>query len=136
MTKVVDKDPMASVETYSDDNNNSGDDDDSPPPRLAADQVRQYPEIWQEILQGDVIGKNRSLVNTCRRSPQRRESLRDWITSGKASGKWDIKPLQLLCDVDTRWSSVFFMIDRYLHLHKVSSSFGYNCLTNSTEGCS
>jgi hypothetical protein len=46
--------------------------------------------------------------------------LRNWIVSGKAAGKWDCKPVQLLRDVDTRWSSVFFMIDRYLALHPVS----------------
>jgi hypothetical protein len=57
--------------------------------------------------------------------------LRNWIANGKAAGKWDCKPLQLLRDVDTRWSSVFFMIDRYITLHPVSASA--NCYSSATE---
>jgi hypothetical protein len=91
-------------------------DSDTPPPRLSADCVGEYPEIWQDILQGDVIAKTCSLVVACRRSPQRRESLQNWIASGKASGKWDCKPLQLLRDVDTRWSSVYFTIHQEIVL--------------------
>lgn len=123
MTRIIEDHPAEALDNYAQETASDDSDDDSEPSRLERDRVCQYPEIWQEILQGDVIAKTRSLVNACRKSPQRRESLRNWIASGKESGKWECKPLQLLRDVDTRWSSVYFMIDRYLYLHQVSSVY-------------
>jgi hypothetical protein len=95
------------------------DKEDVDPPELEHDRVSGYPVDWRRILRRDVIAKVRALVNACRKSPQRRESLLQHIAKGRETGKWNIKSLQLLRDVDTRWSSVYLMIERYLYLHPV-----------------
>lgn len=90
------------------------------PVRLDPERVVHYPRQWHHILCGDVVAKTRTLVNVCRRSPQRLESIHNTTNEGREAGKWDCKARQLLRDVDTRWSSVYLMIERYLDLHPVS----------------
>jgi len=77
---------------------------------------------WQyrEALQGDVIGALRKLVNAVRASGQRRDDLEDAIKSGNTAGSFTLNVLVLLRDVDTRWSSIFNMVDRGFYLYPVS----------------
>jgi hypothetical protein len=82
--------------------------------------VAYHPGNWRVIIRGDVVAKTRVLVNVCHKSPQHRQSLHVTITVGKEEGKWECRALQLLRDVDTQWSSIYLMIDRYLYLHPVS----------------
>jgi hypothetical protein len=86
-------------------------------------------------------------VKALRSSGQRRDDLRAVIKAGNAARSWgrsnidtsdledgiesdsdemgaeeEIRVVQLLRDVDTRWSSTFLMVDRLLELYPVSSS--------------
>ena len=78
---------------------------------------------YANALESDVVGKARSLVSACRASGQRREDFQSTITEGNSSksflnGKqlWNV---QLLRDMDVRWSSTYLMIDRVLELYPV-----------------
>ncbi|KAJ6506004.1 hypothetical protein DFH09DRAFT_943442, partial [Mycena vulgaris] len=87
------------------------------PDLLAAD-----PEYWQ-VLQNDVVGLARSLVTACRASGQRRDDFEETIEKGNENGGWGEPPellrvVGLLKDVDTRWSSIFLMVDRLLELYQ------------------
>ncbi|KAJ3838246.1 ribonuclease H-like domain-containing protein [Lentinula raphanica] len=74
-----------------------------------------------------LIACARKLVNTCRASGRRREALQDAIDSirrattaaNEESSEQAplMRQLVLLRDVDTRWSSIFLMIDRMLELY-------------------
>lgn len=76
---------------------------------------------YMAVLGNDVIGKVRSFVNTARSSSLRREALADSIKEANTKLAFgpgqEVNPeTQLLHDMDVRWSSQFFMIDRYLFL--------------------
>jgi hypothetical protein len=76
------------------------------------------------VLKDDVVASARSLVTACRASGQRREDFRNTILQGNEDGGWGDPPqplrdVVLLRDVDTRWSSIFRMIDRVLELYEV-----------------
>ncbi|KII88822.1 hypothetical protein PLICRDRAFT_110575, partial [Plicaturopsis crispa FD-325 SS-3] len=84
---------------------------------------------YLEALQKDVVCKTRGVVTTMCVSSHRREGLSETIKQGNKDAAWgqdaktEDEPLQLrdvklLQDVDTRWSSIFLMIDRYLELHQ------------------
>ncbi|KDQ54070.1 hypothetical protein JAAARDRAFT_135955, partial [Jaapia argillacea MUCL 33604] len=82
-------------------------------------QIREY----ADALSLDPIGGIRTAVGALHKSGQRRCDLRDVIIEGNKSAEktWPdkvdfIQPLQLLRDVDTRWSSTFQMMGRYLYL--------------------
>lgn len=84
---------------------------------------------YLEALEQDLIGRCRSIVASCRSSGQRRQALLKKIEEGNKTGYWKgklddgkdkIRPVQLLRDCDTRWSSTFNMIDRVLELYIVS----------------
>ena len=62
---------------------------------------------YRDALEGDVIAAARKLVNVCRASGQRREALREIIKEGNANNLFTLEELELLRDVDTRWSSTF-----------------------------
>ncbi|KAJ7157079.1 hypothetical protein C8R46DRAFT_873629, partial [Mycena filopes] len=92
------------------------------PNLLAAD-----PDYWA-VLQSDVVGLARSLVTACRASGQRRDDFEQVIENGNNSGGWGEPPellriVGLLKDVDTRWSSIFLMIDRVLELYQAIDAF-------------
>jgi hypothetical protein len=48
-----------------------------------------------------------------------RASLRYEHNFSKLLVELDMKPLQLICDVETRWSSVYLMITRAIDLREV-----------------
>ncbi|KAF5378856.1 hypothetical protein D9615_006941 [Tricholomella constricta] len=75
---------------------------------------------YLDALQSDVVAAARKLVSACRSSGQRREDLKDTIETGNLTGIFSAKGIRvvaLLRDVDTRWSSMFLMIDRVLELY-------------------
>ncbi|KII93740.1 hypothetical protein PLICRDRAFT_79070, partial [Plicaturopsis crispa FD-325 SS-3] len=67
-------------------------------------------------LANNPIASCRSLVAQCRASGQRREDFASCIKEGNESGAFKLSVWQLLRDVDTRWSSTFFMMNRVLDL--------------------
>lgn len=75
---------------------------------------------YEAAIQADPIGKSRSIVSTCRSSGQRRVELREIILDGNRSGLWKLRLVQLLRDVDTRWSALFGMIGRVIELYQAS----------------
>ncbi len=72
-------------------------------------------------LQNDPIKRAQELVNVCRVSGQRREELMEIIKEGNKTGAFPkpVPEVQLLRNVDTRWSSIYLMIDRLLELYPV-----------------
>ncbi|KAJ7702754.1 hypothetical protein B0H17DRAFT_923085, partial [Mycena rosella] len=83
---------------------------------LAAD-----PEYWQ-VLQNDVALAH-SIVTAFCASGQRRADFEETTEKGNENGGWGEPPellrgVGLLKDVDTRWSSIFSMIDRVLELYQ------------------
>nr|VWO95490.1 Lmo0415 protein [Ganoderma boninense] len=77
---------------------------------------------YAKALKDDPVKIARKIVTTCRSSTHRRLLLQKIIKDGNAlEGGWDGKGLQLPClellrDVDTRWSSTYLMIDRLIAL--------------------
>ncbi|KAJ7629923.1 hypothetical protein B0H17DRAFT_1164250 [Mycena rosella] len=75
------------------------------------------------IRRNDVGGLAHSIVTACRASGQRRADFEETIEKGNENGGWGEPPellrvVGLLKDVDTRWSSIFLMIDRVLELYQ------------------
>jgi hypothetical protein len=102
-------------------------------PEVTEDDI---PFIWEHnendsayaiALDSDVVGKTRSLVSACRASGQRREDLQSTIMEGNSSRSFpdgkELRNVQLLRDMDVRWSSTFLMIDRVLELYPVCMNF-------------
>lgn len=85
--------------------------------------------LYNRALEADPIVRCRKLVANCRASGQRREDLQATITDANKAGLFgrddegtsiELPSLQLLRDVDTRWSSIFLMVERVLDLYPVS----------------
>ena len=82
---------------------------------------------YSTILLSDVVKMCSTLVASCRVSSKRRMVLKDIINEGNREGTWldkngkpySITVTQLLRLVCTRWSSVFWMLDRIVELEKV-----------------
>lgn len=76
---------------------------------------------YAEALARDPVKIARQLVAVCHASGQRREELKQVIVQGNREGHFPepLPEVQLLRDVDTRWSSTFMMIDRVLTLYPV-----------------
>ena len=96
------------------------------PPQLAED----IPPEYLAALKQDLISCARKLVNACRASGQRRSELHKIVLEMKLeahqsdSQNTDQNPpifraVVLLRDVDTRWSSIYLMIDRLIELYPV-----------------
>jgi len=96
------------------------------PPQLAED----IPPEYLAALKQDLISCARKLVNACRASGQRRSELHKIVLEMKLeahqsdSQNTDQNPPifraeVLLHDVDTRWSSIYLMIDRLIELYLV-----------------
>ncbi|KAF8972357.1 ribonuclease H-like domain-containing protein, partial [Flammula alnicola] len=92
-------------------------------------------ENWDKYLkalEGDLVGRCRNIVASCRSSGQRRHALLKKIDEGNKTGYWkgklddgkdQIRLVQLLRDCETRWSSTFNMIDRVLELYVAIRDF-------------
>jgi hypothetical protein len=120
------------------DNDNDNDNDNS---RLFA---RKIPELtldeeqfdilddkvraWYIGLKRDPIKRARRIVRIVRSSDQRKQAFKKVINTGNHSGWFrshdneviELPDLELLCDVKTRWDSVYCMIERLLVLRPVS----------------
>lgn len=72
---------------------------------------------YATAVQSDPVGRTRQIVTTCRKSGQHREGLQKLIATGSDT---NVRLVQLLRDCETRWSSTFNMIDRFIELHPVS----------------
>lgn len=112
-------------------------------------------EDYRKSLESDLISRVRHIVAQCRASGNRREDFRNAVLAmrneiqtkiverGCSSNDDDDELLQrvvvLLRDVDTRWSSTFLMVDRFLELYPVSIlKFDLNkspyCLSRQSSG--
>ncbi|KAJ2975727.1 hypothetical protein NUW54_g11681 [Trametes sanguinea] len=82
---------------------------------------------YAESLRDDPVKSARDLVKACRASGQRREDFAATIADGNRTGTFGegktLRQVQLLRDVDTRWSSTFLMIDRLLELYPAVETF-------------
>lgn len=79
--------------------------------------------IYRVALQADPIAQARDMVCACKASGRRREEFQDTIRKGNRDKTFGEEPLPeavLLLDVDTRWSSIYVMVDRVLELNQVS----------------
>ncbi|KAJ3966579.1 ribonuclease H-like domain-containing protein [Lentinula raphanica] len=86
---------------------------------------------YRDALASDLIARVRHLVNLCRASGNRRDDFCKTVLGENATGN-DIddaddilldRVVVLLRDVDTRWSSTFFMVDRFLELYPAIQRF-------------
>ena len=84
-------------------------------------EERDVLERYELALASDPVGKARSTVSALRSSGQRRADFRQIIVDGNNSGCWTLRPVQLLRDVETRWSALFGMIGRVIELYEVCS---------------
>lgn len=90
-----------------------------------------YDSAYDAALEGDIVARVRDVVHTCRASSLRREHFVRIIKQGNKEGTWkdaEGKPvtldvLQLLRDVDTRWSSTYLMIEHLIRLNVVRLYF-------------
>ncbi len=77
---------------------------------------------YAAALADDPIRRARQLISAFRVSSLRREAFEAAVVEAKSRGLLPqelLSSTQLLRDVDTRWSSVLFMIDRVLELNPV-----------------
>ncbi|KIO23189.1 hypothetical protein M407DRAFT_43807, partial [Tulasnella calospora MUT 4182] len=100
-----------------------------PPSISVAEQMDQG--IIDALHRG-IVSICRSIVVFCRASGSRRTGLRQVILDGNAAGWFGqnvrLPEHQLLRDVPTRWSSTFFMIDRFLELWPVNALSHFHSL--------
>lgn len=80
---------------------------------------------YSDILKTDLVGRISGLIKQLRASGQRREAFEQAIISTHHDKRIDppLKVLQLLCPVVTRWSSTFFMLDRFQYLYPAVDLF-------------
>ncbi|KAF8505584.1 hypothetical protein F5888DRAFT_1604559, partial [Russula emetica] len=86
-----------------------------------SNRIRSELVEYATAVQSDPVGRMRQIVITCRKSGQRREGLQKPIATGNDTNAWgpdtNIRLVQLLRDCETRWSSTFNMIDRFIELY-------------------
>jgi hypothetical protein len=86
---------------------------------------------YHTALERDVVGAACKLVTACRASGQHHEVLKNTIREGnkqgwfkdKSGSAYMLEELVLLQDIDTRWSSILYMIDRLIVNYPVGSNF-------------
>ncbi|OJT08209.1 hypothetical protein TRAPUB_881 [Trametes pubescens] len=87
----------------------------------------QMDSAYADALRSDAVKAARQLVAACRASGQHREEFTATIVEGNRKGTFGadtkLRVVQLLRDVDTRWSSTFLMIDRLLELYPAIQVF-------------
>jgi len=78
---------------------------------------------YETVLRVDPIDKACKTVTALRISKQQREDLQMVITEGNSDHVFEqpIRNVQLLRDVDTRWSALRNMIARFIELYLVCS---------------
>ncbi|KAJ3745198.1 hypothetical protein EV360DRAFT_57521 [Lentinula raphanica] len=84
---------------------------------------------YRNALASDLISRVRHLVNLCRASGNRRDEFRNTVLSMRRELDCNDENMLLdrvvvlLRDVDTRWSSTFYMVDRFLELYPAIQRF-------------
>jgi hypothetical protein len=92
---------------------------DVPDPAIKASFRQTRRDLkYSEALESDLVGRTAEVVKQLRSSGQRREALEQAIRYTHHDKRIvpPLRVLQLLRHVVTRWSSTFFMIDRFLYL--------------------
>jgi hypothetical protein len=100
-----------------------GSDLTAPSNNIPQRELRPSDNEYRAILESDVLKKARHFVGASRRSGQRRQGLAATITEGNEKGSWKIIPTQLASDMEVRWSSTHFMLQRIIELFPVSSEY-------------
>jgi hypothetical protein len=87
-------------------------------------------QSYQDAVDRDPVALGRNVVRVMRASGQRREALRDVINDGNLKGWFraeghhseviQLRSVELLRDVKTRWDSIYFMIKRLREMRPVS----------------
>jgi hypothetical protein len=88
---------------------------------------------YVEAMRGNPLKRARAVVTTIRGSHSRRTLFNKIIAEGNRLGKFvpELPEVELLCDVKTRWDSVYVMINRLLKLRPVRfHPSKYSSLTN------
>lgn len=93
----------------------------------AEDHVPASGQTYAQAVARDPIAMARAAIRAIRSSGGRREAFANVIIDGNRDGRFivegevvQLKSLQLLRDVPTRWDSVFYMIRRFRYLRPVS----------------
>ncbi|KAH7868956.1 ribonuclease H-like domain-containing protein, partial [Lentinula edodes] len=96
-------------------------------------------EDYRRSLESDLVSRVRQIITLCRASGNRRDDFRETVMSMckemQKNGAHECaddndnmdglleRVVVLLRDVDTRWSSTFFMVDRFLELYPAIERF-------------
>ncbi|THH30687.1 hypothetical protein EUX98_g3511 [Antrodiella citrinella] len=104
------------------------DDDDTvedPPIATGTRTALEADPSYHAALLRDPVTLVRKLVSSCRVSRLRRDDFHDTILKGNADGSFQqkLRPVQLLRDMEVRWSSTYLMIDRALELYPAIKKF-------------
>ena len=100
----------------------------------SVDNSDDSPDDDETLIMSNPIARTRSAVKVIRGSGQHREAFDEVITNGNAKGWFkqgeppiivQVKPLQLLQDVRTRWDSVYHMLKRLREMCLVLSDISY-----------
>jgi hypothetical protein len=87
-------------------------------------------QSYEDAVKRDPVALGRNVVRVMRASGQRREALKDVIKDGNLKGWFraernpleiiQLRSVELLRDVKTRWDSIYFMIKRLREIRPVS----------------
>jgi hypothetical protein len=84
-------------------------------------------QSFEDAVSSDPIARGQNIVRIMWSSGQHRDKFNEVIIDGNAKGWFvvgnkviKLPSLQLLCDVQTRWDSVYFMIRRLRGMRPVS----------------
>jgi hypothetical protein len=87
-------------------------------------------QSYEDAVKRDPVALGRNIVRVMRASGQRRKALQDTIRDGNAKGWFraegniseiiQLRSVELLRDVKTRWDSIYFMIKRLREMRPVS----------------
>jgi len=77
-------------------------------------------QTYEEAIRHDPVALGRNIVRVLRSSGQRRNAFNEILRDGNTKGWFNVKELQLLRDVKTRWDSVYSMLRRLRELRPVS----------------
>ena len=102
------------------------------------DEGRRFGQTFEDACAQDPIARLRKIVMAIRSSGQRRDALMSWIEMGNQSGLFvlqntpvQIKPMQLLRDVGTRWDSTYQMIKRCIEMRLVRRTLHFMISINN-----
>jgi len=80
-------------------------------------------DMYLEALERNPIALGRQIVKAIRASSLRRDAFTRVVRAGTSTGLFNVPDYQLLRDVNTRWDSVYYMINRLRVMRPVSFLF-------------